>query len=478
MRDDEIYDWAYRIGYREQGSMPEPEPVTAGIQGKGPGWRWQLRDSAGRWINMGLEVEFSLNGQWRHGRVIGSPKEGVVTVRPRFGGADVDVPSGSVSARYGAAKPGDIIGEDSAGSRIKIGSKISHEGEEVEVVGGNWSKYEVDVVTKDNEVLTLDMRSSTVVPETGPRKQAGIGLDGPLYVGDIVAPVLSEWDKYEVLGPVIRIGGKEDPEWIRAYSLRTGVTSQMRSGDLEVVKKKREPVSKAVMAALPPVQEPVTAGGKGLSGPRWMSQLRDVAGRWIEMGSEVEWSDKGNIVSGKVVGSPEPGMVLVQRKWRPNPDKVRSNVLTAKNARGRDIPEGTEVEWDEDGRTVTGRVSGTEEWFDPKLGRDRSGKAYVIVDGQPVEKKIDINRLKERKSVRASAGKSDKYDFGSRLKMGKHGTAMKDGSYPIADAEDLHNAIQAYGRAKDPEAVKRHIIKRARALKMISALPEKWGVKK
>ena len=51
---------------------------------------------------------------------------------------------------------------------------------------------------------------------------------------------------------------------------------------------------------------------------------------------------------------------------------------------------------------------------------------------------------------------------------------MDDGSYPIHDKADLKRAIQAYGRAKDKAATKRHIIKRARALGATDMLPEGW----
>jgi hypothetical protein len=57
------------------------------------------------------------------------------------------------------------------------------------------------------------------------------------------------------------------------------------------------------------------------------------------------------------------------------------------------------------------------------------------------------------------------------------GNAMPDGSYPIASKEDLQNAIQSFGRAKNPEKVKEHIINRARELNALNLLPESWGVK-
>lgn len=61
-----------------------------------------------------------------------------------------------------------------------------------------------------------------------------------------------------------------------------------------------------------------------------------------------------------------------------------------------------------------------------------------------------------------------------RKKMAKEGKARGDGSFPIENASDLRNAIQAIGRAKNPEAARRHIIKRARALGLTKLLPDGW----
>ena len=55
------------------------------------------------------------------------------------------------------------------------------------------------------------------------------------------------------------------------------------------------------------------------------------------------------------------------------------------------------------------------------------------------------------------------------------GQAMPDGSYPIKTVKDLKNAIQSYGRAKDPAKVKAHIIARAKALGKESLIPENWS---
>lgn len=74
------------------------------------------------------------------------------------------------------------------------------------------------------------------------------------------------------------------------------------------------------------------------------------------------------------------------------------------------------------------------------------------------------------------------YTTEQRQAMAKRGTAMPassagvTGSYPIPDRRHLAKAIMALGRAKDPAATKRWIIKRARALHSVDMLPKSWHV--
>lgn len=70
------------------------------------------------------------------------------------------------------------------------------------------------------------------------------------------------------------------------------------------------------------------------------------------------------------------------------------------------------------------------------------------------------------------------FDTAARRRMAESGVAMPDGSFPIANRQDLANALRSLGRAADYDKAKRHIISRARALDAISMLPEDWGVKK
>lgn len=56
------------------------------------------------------------------------------------------------------------------------------------------------------------------------------------------------------------------------------------------------------------------------------------------------------------------------------------------------------------------------------------------------------------------------------------GQAMQGGRFPIRNRSDLENAIRATGRAKgDRNAVRRFIMKRARALNLSSLIPDTWA---
>lgn len=61
-----------------------------------------------------------------------------------------------------------------------------------------------------------------------------------------------------------------------------------------------------------------------------------------------------------------------------------------------------------------------------------------------------------------------------RERLAEEGKAMPDGSFPIVTVGDLKNAINAWGRSKNQGAVKRHIIKRAKALGRTDLLPDDW----
>lgn len=67
------------------------------------------------------------------------------------------------------------------------------------------------------------------------------------------------------------------------------------------------------------------------------------------------------------------------------------------------------------------------------------------------------------------------FSTAQRASAASSGAAMPDGSYPIENIKDLHNAIQAVGRAKNPDATRRHIRRRAKALGASDTLPDSWS---
>lgn len=84
--------------------------------------------------------------------------------------------------------------------------------------------------------------------------------------------------------------------------------------------------------------------------------------------------------------------------------------------------------------------------------------------------------LKQVDSTAATPTTAAGLDAKSRQKAADKGTARPDGSFPIRNRDELSKAVHALGRAQDKDATKRHIIKRARALNAVSALPEDWGI--
>ena len=98
------------------------------------------------------------------------------------------------------------------------------------------------------------------------------------------------------------------------------------------------------------------------------------------------------------------------------------------------------------------------------------------VDGESTL--VQVEEMHEYKAPLPSEIAKREVSEEERARLADSGAAMPDGSYPIANISDLKNAIQAFGRAKNPAAVKKHIIRRARALNAIDQLPEEWNVKK
>ena len=110
------------------------------------------------------------------------------------------------------------------------------------------------------------------------------------------------------------------------------------------------------------------------------------------------------------------------------------------------------------------------------------GKSYDVfvgLDGEVLG--YDLYEPEEASEIEAEAAEiALKREFSDerRMQLAEEGMALPDGSYPIVTEADLRNAIQAFGRAKDKEAAKAHIKKRAREMGKEELIPENWMAKK
>ena len=86
----------------------------------------------------------------------------------------------------------------------------------------------------------------------------------------------------------------------------------------------------------------------------------------------------------------------------------------------------------------------------------------------------DIDRHIEGKSIASETEMKADYSDAERADMADAGQAMPGGGFPIKTVADLKNAIQAFGRAKDPASAKAHIKARAAALGREDLIPENW----
>lgn len=119
--------------------------------------------------------------------------------------------------------------------------------------------------------------------------------------------------------------------------------------------------------------------------------------------------------------------------------------------------------------------------FDGEFVRDLIAKAEgesepsttdpVTVTGSPTAVAAMMARIHG-----APVRKAEKYDTDDRKRMAGNGQAMDDGSYPVADEEDLDNAIRAVGRGgSSHDAIRRHVIARAKALGASGRIPDNWA---
>lgn len=124
-----------------------------------------------------------------------------------------------------------------------------------------------------------------------------------------------------------------------------------------------------------------------------------------------------------------------------------------------------------------------EETFEKAESEELEQAEDLLLKGEAEDDGVDYTKDEPKdeddefsKAEELLLGDIIKADFSEkeRKKLAKKKEAMPDGSYPIRNASDLSNAIQAFGRAKDPAKTKAWIKKRAKALGKEDMLPDTW----
>lgn len=109
-------------------------------------------------------------------------------------------------------------------------------------------------------------------------------------------------------------------------------------------------------------------------------------------------------------------------------------------------------------------------------GRERvTMPSGVTLTGSPADIAAFIHKAAQRAADPQGVAKA-KNDAADREHKATTGAAMPDGSYPIASEADLDKAVHAVGRGgSSHDAIRRHIISRARSLGAASKIPDNWN---
>lgn len=189
-----------------------------------------------------------------------------------------------------------------------------------------------------------------------------------------------------------------------------------------------------------------------------------------------DWDNAESPSNGKIawlLWGGDAGFAWATAKWK----QIQNERGVAKAS---SVSVGDMVSWNSSGGTANGKVERIVREGSINVPKSQfsisaeSGDPAVLIriykDGKETETLVGHKMSTLQKSFMKREFSQDQRDT-----LAESGKAMPDGSYPIATTGDLHNAIQAFGRAKDPSAVKAHIKRRAKALNAENMLPESWA---
>jgi hypothetical protein len=258
-----------------------------------------------------------------------------------------------------------------------------------------------------------------------------------------------------------------------------------------------------------------------IADPEW---LRKAAPKWFAESGNIREQHDPHKAAGVAVGYHEndQGQHIVTAKIVDpvTVSKIEHGVLKgysfgARNARvttDKAAAAGRIVAGDWSELSVVDRPSNRNSAMEVVLAKaDNNGELQLLEEPELVEKTIQIGedrftpadlaamldkRAKpaEPTTVPAATDKADQDDtepamFGDGLEKAvsadqrkedaKSGVAMPNGDFPIPDEGHLKSAVGHFGNYKgDKGAARKHIVKRARALKLTNLLPDDWGITK
>lgn len=136
--------------------------------------------------------------------------------------------------------------------------------------------------------------------------------------------------------------------------------------------------------------------------------------------------------------------------------------------------------WTDDEGRAASPATGTNRTVQEVRLHEVSAVTFPAYENTQFSARDAISAAREARSMKVEIPAEwdwrDKYNGLDRHNMAKSGEAMPDGSYPIKDAEDLQNAIHAVGRGNaDHDAIRKHIIDRAKALGLSADIPDNWN---
>ena len=197
------------------------------------------------------------------------------------------------------------------------------------------------------------------------------------------------------------------------------------------------------------------------------------------------FSDQGDTLDGEISISPVAPEVPVNESYRPcNVCNGLGMTSDLNNPKECEHCHGTKVEPEDSVESIDPSVPGHEDPdanYDPDQKGAQIDPADLAITGTHVggEWTMDLTHLPSGLSTQVT-GTDDKAAIAEGMavlsaQIAKADNEQPGGGYPINNVKQLKDAIQAFGRSKDPTKTKAHIKARAKALGRADLIPDNWS---